>query len=194
MTDITKMDILYQVTFDTIIDQASRDGNTKLVTDFRALRDSFNIFKYPIEFTERLIAIIIERAPNIDLVLEDMSNRGKADTLEKFTFDVKIYLSENSMMLQELHRCVYSMEWISEDLALDISYLVTIIFDQEDKEQNEEVDTEYVIPVEEFNDAYQLKAPTREEQEQNLIKIGVQLCPSCKSPQETAKICNYCIN
>ena len=110
MTDIAKIVGEIRHALYTIIRQASRDGDTKLVTDFRALRDSFNIFKYPIEFTERLLAIIIERAPNIDLVLEDMSNRGKTDTLEEFIFDVKIYLSENSMTLQELHRCVHSIE------------------------------------------------------------------------------------
>lgn len=194
MTDITKMVREIRHALYTIIRQASRDGNTKLVADFRALRNSFHIFQYPIVFKERLAAIIMEVNPDIKSALEDIFNRGKADTLEEFIFDVKIYLSENGTTLQDWHRCVDSMKYISEDLAQDISHLMTIIFDQEDEEQDIEVNIGYMASAEAFNNGYQLIAPTREEQEQKLIKIGVQLCPSCKSPQENAEICDYCIN
>ena len=178
----------------TIIHQTSRDGNTKLATDFRNLCKSFHIFRYPVEFKERLAATIMEIASDVELALENYNNQGKADTLEEFIFNVKMYLSENGTTLQNWHRCIHSIEWISEDLALDISYLITIIFDQEDEEQDIEGDIEYVVSVEDFNNAYQLIASTKEEQEQTLTKIGVQLCPSCKSPQETAEICDYYIN
>ena len=172
----------------TIIRQAFRDGDKALATEFRQLQNSFHIFKYPIEFTERLMAIIQERPSNIDLVLEDIFNRGKADTLEEYIFDVKIYLAENGMTLQEWYRCIYSIEFVSSELMLDLSYLLTIIFDEEDVEDN------IIQDIEDFNNMYQLIAPTKDEQVEKLTKIGIQLCPSCFSPQENHQICDYCIN
>ena len=78
------------------------------------MRHSFNIFKYPIEFTERLIAIIQERASNIDLVLEDMSNRGKADTLEEFIFDIKMYLSDYDTVFLDWDKLVNKSECFNQ--------------------------------------------------------------------------------
>ena len=34
---------------------------------------------------------------------------------------------------------------------------------------------------------------TKEEQEENHTKIGIQLCPSCLNPQKNDEICAYCI-
>ena len=167
--------------------QASRDGDKVLATEFRNLCNGFHIFKYPIEFTERLIAIIQERASNIDLVLEDMSNQEKADTLEEFIFNVKMYLSDNDTVFLDWDKLVNKMK-ISDYLQSVISDLLEIIFrfgdDEEDVKDYNIQDIEAVreFQIEQFNNIYQLIAPTKDKQVQELTKFRIHICPSCKSP------------
>src|SRR3954470_16632528 len=76
--------------------------------------------EYPIIWAEKIMAIFQGTDPNIELILECSSNRGKAGTLEEFLLDVYFYLSEHGTTLNDWKSTIMSIQFY-DDLELNLA-------------------------------------------------------------------------